>query len=121
MTKKENDETIKSWNEYPLLLEVGLEELIEQRQQWDNAKKEAEQELKGLNANIQAYLMAAEVKKVMVGEWNVTQCNGKSASTLDPRKLMVKGVSPDIIAECWNEGTAYTYLQVKARGKEGKA
>lgn len=81
-------------------------ETITRRMKADEAR------LKELKPDVEAFLNASGVDKVGLWDGIVLKVgNGKTGSKLSTQKLVEKGVSIDLIAECTEEGSSYTFAQ----------
>lgn len=102
----------------PALVEAKFDELMEQYVNNKVLAETAEAERKRIGQELNALLTATGQTKIGHCEYVALKCNGRSGARLDERKLLEKGVDPEIIKECWAGGTSYTYVQVILRKEE---
>lgn len=52
------------------------------------------------------------------GQWVCQLLVGRTGAKLSETRLLESGVSADVIADCREDGTSYTYIQIKKAKKE---
>lgn len=109
---------VRDWFEFPNLAELEFDKKVQEYRKYHDMEGMAKQRKDELKVEIEAALLVAGEKKLNVGDLVAIQCNGRTASAIDARELMMAGVDADIIAACTKKGKEYTYVQVQQRKKE---
>jgi hypothetical protein len=105
------------WVDRPELVQLEFDAMVERRVELKRVVDEAEKELAELNPQIEAALVLVDATKVGIGNHVVHRIKGQTAGKVNTRKLVERGVDPDLVADCTDPGREYWYIQVKPRGK----
>ncbi len=97
---------------FPVLKRLKFSDAVKRYQEASALEKEGKAAKDEAGKEIVAALAAAGREKVMYGDVPVSMVEGRSASRLDPKRLLSKGVSADVIAACTVQGGTYTYALV---------
>lgn len=108
---------VPSWTEYKELRMLNFDDMVEKRTQIKDEIEFRKAKLDQLDDQIQAAMAVAGTEKVLWEDRPVQVVHSRSGSKIVAEKLLISGVSADVIAECTEAGKEYSYLLV---GKPSK-
>jgi hypothetical protein len=103
----------QDWSKFPDLQAMEFDALITEYRRAHDAEEWGKATKKSLSPQIQAALLIVGQKSVKVNNMTALVSNGSTAERIDANKLLLAGVSADIIKACTIPGTRYTYAQVR--------
>jgi hypothetical protein len=98
----------------PISLDFG--KCVDLYKQIDKEIKERQALMESLRVTLQAGLMVSGEKKVKAGDFVCQMIEKAGTRKVSTEKLLAKGVSAQVIAECTEVGKGSNYLQIKAVG-----
>lgn len=102
-----------SYRDYELMNTDEFIMIVDEKIALDAQKKIIEDRLKAIGPDIEAYLTAESVDKVLYeGGFQVKIGRGRGADKIEATKLVEQGVPIDVIAAATVEGKPYTFAQV---------
>lgn len=103
---------VPDWDASQELKQLRFGDTVESYLRLKATKEECEAKMKALTVDIQAALTVAGLEKVRYEDRPVQIVNSNTGSKVVPEKLLAKGVSADLIAECTEPGKPYSYVLV---------
>jgi hypothetical protein len=103
---------VAEWSEYKELKQMKFAELLEARTRIKDEIEFRKAKLDKLDEEIQVAMMVAGTEKVNWEDRPVQIVHSRSGSKIVAEKLLMNGVSADVIAESTEPGKEYSYLLV---------
>lgn len=103
---------VPAWDSVGELRDLDFDKLVEKRTRLMDEIRFREEKRRELDEQIMAALAVSGVDKVTWEDRPVQIVNSRGASKIVPEKLLMHGVSADVIADSTEPGKEYSYLLV---------